>query len=107
MHYVVLHDQNGQVVHVHKHISFNGQLPAPAELEHNARRLLERARPNSSAALMVLHAEAVPPVAPGHKLAADIAAGKLVVVPRPPAAAIHNNAVPAEEEKKQNPQPRS
>ena len=73
---VFFHD--GDVVHLHKHISFADTMRTDADLETHARRLLARLKPDLKTELQVLHVDALPKLAPGERLGIH-ALGKTVV----------------------------
>lgn len=77
----MLYDNSGRVLHVHKHVSFNGQKPSRDVVENKIRQLARRLGHDESK-LKVLHADTLPSK-PGQKLHVDVERTVLIATGTP------------------------
>src|SRR6202035_3504087 len=78
---IFFHD--GEVVHVHKHVSFAESMRSDDYLEAHGRRLLASLKPDLTTELHVLHADTLPRLAPGERLGIHESGKTVVAVRRP------------------------
>ena len=79
--FAVLYDDSGRVLHVHKHVSFNGQTPSRDAVEKKIRQLVRRMGHDESR-LKVLHGDTLPSK-PGQKLHVDVERSVLIATGTP------------------------
>jgi hypothetical protein len=79
--FAVLYDDSGRVLHVHKHVSFNGQKPSPDTVEKKIRQLVRRLGHDESK-LKFLHADTLP-AKPGQRLHVDVERSALIATGTP------------------------